>query len=36
METFTRVEDNQNNIFPKVKEGSERDVEMNVERMGSL
>jgi len=31
METFTHVEDNQNdNIFPKVKEGSERDVEINV------
>ena len=29
METFTHVEDNQNIIFPKVKEGSERDVEIN-------
>jgi len=30
------VEDNQNNIFPKIKEGSERDVEINVERKGSF
>jgi hypothetical protein len=36
METFTHVEDNQNNISPKVKEGSERDREMNVGRKGSL
>ena len=32
METITHVEDNQNNIFPKAKEGSERDVELNIER----
>ena len=36
METLTHVEDNQNNIFPKVKEGSERDAEINIERKGSL
>jgi hypothetical protein len=36
METFTHAEDNQNNILPKVKEGSKRDVEMNVERKGLL
>jgi hypothetical protein len=33
METFTH-EDNQNNIFPKAKEGSERDVEINIESKG--
>jgi hypothetical protein len=36
METFTHTEDNQNNIFPKVKEGSETDVEMNIEGKGSV
>lgn len=36
METFTHAEDNQNDIFPKVKEGSETDVEIDVERKGSL
>ena len=36
METFTRAEDNQNNILPKVKEGNETDVERNIERKGSL
>lgn len=36
METFSHAEDNQDNIFPKVKEGSERDVEINVERKGPL
>ncbi|KIM46554.1 hypothetical protein M413DRAFT_318108 [Hebeloma cylindrosporum] len=36
METFTRTEDNQNNILPMVKEGSEKDVEMNVDSKGSL
>ena len=33
METFTHVEDNQNSIFPKVKEGSEiwaREVEIDI------
>ena len=29
METFMH-KDHQNNIFPKVKEGSERDVEINI------
>jgi len=36
METFTHAEDNQNDIFPKAKEGSETDVEIDVERKGSL
>jgi len=36
METFTHAEDNQNDIFPKVKEGSDTDVELDVERKGSL
>jgi len=36
METFTRAEDNRNDVLPKVKEGSETDVEMNVESKGSL
>ena len=36
METFTHVEEHQNNIFPEVKKDSERDVEMNVEGKGSL
>ncbi|KIM47111.1 hypothetical protein M413DRAFT_269993 [Hebeloma cylindrosporum] len=36
METFTHAEDNQNDIFPVVKEGSETDVETDVERKGSL
>ena len=30
METFTHVEDNQSNIFPKVKEGHEKGVDINV------
>jgi len=36
METFTHAEDNHNDIFPKVKEGSDTDVELDVERKGSL
>ena len=30
METFTHLEDNQANISPMVKEGSERDAEINI------
>jgi len=36
METFTHAEDNQNDVLPKVKEGSETDVEMNAERKGTF
>jgi hypothetical protein len=36
MQTFTHAEDNQNNIFPKAKKGSDADLEIDVERKGSL
>jgi len=36
METFTQCEDNQNNIFPQAKKGSDTDVEIDVEREGSF
>jgi len=33
METFTNAEDNQNNIFPQTKKGSDTDVQTDVERL---